>query len=62
MKTIIILLAGAFILFSASSCKQCSTCRKYPAKDMQLCKKDFATNDSYTDAFHYWEAQGYDCE
>jgi hypothetical protein len=62
MKPLVILFASAFILFSANSCKQCSTCRKYPATDVKLCKSDFASEDSYAQAFRQQEALGYNCE
>jgi len=62
MKAFFTLLSVTFILLSTNSCKNCSTCRKYPAKDEQLCKKDYASDDSYAQAFRYWEGQGYDCE
>lgn len=62
MKTIFILLITSCFLFTTSSCKQCSTCRKYPAADVKLCKKDFATDDSFSQAFHYQESLGYNCD
>ena len=62
MRTTFLLLISAFLLFFANSCKQCGMCRKYPAKDVELCRKDFATEDSYAQAFRYQESLGYDCE
>lgn len=62
MKTTFILLFSSFLLLSANSCKQCSTCRKYPAEDVKLCRSDYATDDSYSQAFRYQESLGYDCE
>ncbi len=62
MRTTFLLLIPVFLLFSASSCKQCGMCHKYPAKDVELCRKDFATEDSYAQAFRYQESLGYDCE
>jgi len=62
MKSVFAFLITGCILFTANSCKQCSTCRKYPAKDVQLCKKDFASDDSFAQAFRYQESLGYDCE
>ena len=62
MKTAFILLITSFTLLGASSCKQCTTCRKYPATDVRLCKSHYASDDSYAQAFRYQEGQGYDCE
>jgi len=62
MRTAFILLLTSFTLLVANSCKQCGTCRKYPAKDVELCRSDYATEDSYAQAFRYQEGQGYDCE
>ena len=62
MKTITLFFAVATLLLSVSSCKNCSTCRNYPAKDVELCRKDFATDDSFNAAFRNYEGQGYDCD
>ncbi|MFM2305771.1 MAG: hypothetical protein RLZZ367_440 [Bacteroidota bacterium] len=62
MKTVTLFFAVATLLLSASSCKNCSTCHKYPAPDVELCKKDFASDDSYNAAFRQYEGQGYDCQ
>ncbi len=62
MRSAFILFFSFFLLGSINSCKQCSTCRKYPAADVKLCKKDFATDDSFSQAFHYQESLGYNCD
>ena len=62
MKTAFILLASCLLLLSVNSCKQCSTCRKYPMPDVKLCKSDYASDDSYAQAFRNQEGMGYDCE
>ncbi len=62
MKTFVILIFSAFTLLSANSCNKCSTCRNYPLPDEKLCKKDFASDDSYAAAFRQKESEGYDCE
>ena len=62
MKTLFILLITSGLMFTANSCTQCNTCRKYPAADVKLCKKDFASDDSFTQAIHYQQSLGYNCE
>jgi hypothetical protein len=61
MKTFALLLCIASMLL-ATSCNKCAVCTKYPAKDIELCKKDFASDDSYNMAFRQTEAMGYDCK
>ncbi|MBS1614159.1 MAG: hypothetical protein JST49_15170 [Bacteroidetes bacterium] len=62
MKTIVTLLAVAAILFTATSCKNCTECTKYPGDTIELCKKDYASDDSYNAAYKYTIAQGYKCD
>ena len=62
MRIALILLVSFFLLSTVNSCTQCNTCRKYPATDVKLCKKDFATEDSFSQAIHYQESLGYNCE
>ncbi len=62
MKATLILLVTAFLILTVNSCKQCTECVKYPAKDIKLCKKDYASDDSYTQAYRYITSQGYDCD
>lgn len=50
------------LALSTQSCRQCTTCTAYPAPTEKLCKKDYASDDSYTQAFHHLEAQGYKCD
>lgn len=59
-----LLLAGVLSLFTFQSCKQCTECVRYAGgiDNQKLCKKDYASDDSYTAAFHYLEANGYDCK
>ena len=61
MRAIYALMAVVFFL-SVQGCKQCIECSKYPAPTEKLCKKDFASDDSYSQAFHYLEGNGYDCK
>jgi hypothetical protein len=61
MKAIVILLISSCGLFTASSCRQCTVCHKYPQPDIELCKKDYASDDSYDGAYRYTISLGYDC-
>ncbi|HLP19082.1 MAG TPA: hypothetical protein VK174_02205 [Chitinophagales bacterium] len=62
MKTILLFFAMAAILFSVNSCKNCTVCHNYPAAHVELCKKDFASDDSYNSAFRSYEGMGYECD
>jgi hypothetical protein len=64
MKKLTIATLFLLAIAATESCKQCTQCVKYPgANDTQkLCRKDFATDDSYTQAFHYYTSLGYRCE
>ncbi len=62
MKAIFILSVSLLLILSANSCKQCTECHNYPQKDIELCKKDFASDDSYTQAYRYTTSLGYDCD
>ncbi|MBP6731707.1 MAG: hypothetical protein KA149_06600 [Chitinophagales bacterium] len=62
MKTILTLFAATLLICSVNSCSQCSECYKYPEPNVKLCKKDFASDESYAQAFRQTEGQGYDCK
>gem|GEM_PF-4565186 len=62
MKTIAISIIALLSLTALSSCDQCTECNKYPGKTIELCKKDFASDDSYTAAYHQAIADGYTCD
>ncbi|MES2620922.1 MAG: hypothetical protein V4615_08720 [Bacteroidota bacterium] len=62
MKSFFVFLVCCLALFSANSCKQCTECHNYPKKDIELCKKDFASSDSYAQAYRYTLSLGYDCD
>lgn len=51
-------------ILTASSCKNCTECTRYPnANDtVELCKKDYASDDSYNNAFKHLVADGYKCD
>ncbi|MBP7390161.1 MAG: hypothetical protein KA841_07135 [Chitinophagales bacterium] len=52
------------VITGFSSCRNCIECTKYPnANDtVDLCKKDYASDDSYNDAYRNLVADGYRCE
>lgn len=52
------------MLFTFNSCKNCTTCTRYPAANdsQKFCRADYASEDSYTQAYHYLQSQGYRCE
>jgi hypothetical protein len=60
MKTIAPLICLVCLLL-AGSCNNCTECTKYPEPDIKLCKKDFASDDSYNEAYRYTIWLGYDC-
>ncbi|MFN8323002.1 MAG: hypothetical protein U0T74_10120 [Chitinophagales bacterium] len=62
MKLILAFIASSFAMLSVNSCKECTTCTKYPAPDIKLCKKDYASTESYNEAFRQTTAQGYTCD
>jgi hypothetical protein len=61
MKYIAITFLAA-AMFSITSCKQCTECTKYPGDPIKLCKKDYASDDSYNDRFRYLVSEGYRCD
>jgi hypothetical protein len=61
MKTALILVFLSFGLLSINACKQCTDCTKYPSPDIKLCKKDYASDDSYNQAYRYTISLGYNC-
>jgi hypothetical protein len=62
MNNAAVILLTAFALFAFASCRECTECLKYPSPDIKLCKKDFASDDSYTAAYRQVVADGYDCD
>lgn len=62
MKKILLFVAVAFLMISANSCRQCTLCTKYPEPDRELCKADYASTESYNEAFRQVTGAGYDCE
>lgn len=62
MKSTLVIIVCVLFLLSFNSCRQCTNCVKYPAPDEKLCKKDFASAESYDDAYKHLVAQGYDCD
>ncbi len=64
MKSIIITAASVFFICSFTSCKQCTSCTKYPNVNdrFDMCKKDYASDDSYNQAYRYYESLGYKCQ
>ncbi|MBK7148531.1 MAG: hypothetical protein IPH78_06815 [Bacteroidetes bacterium] len=61
-KTLYASLLLAILAFSA--CRNCIECTKYPSANdtVDLCKKDYASDDSYSDAYRNLVADGYRCE
>lgn len=62
MKTTLLLAAFAILTLGAQSCKQCTECTKYPGEPLKLCKKDYASDDSYDAAYKHAIADGYKCD
>lgn len=62
MKTILLSVIASLFLLTANSCKQCTLCTNYPQPDVELCKKDYASTESYNEAFRQTTGAGYDCE
>lgn len=62
MKTIVTLVIGAFTIVGMNSCDQCTECTKPGADAQELCKQDYASNDSYDAAYKLLVSQGYDCD
>jgi hypothetical protein len=62
MKTKLILLPFAILTFCFQSCKQCTECTKFPGEPLKLCKKDYASDDSYNAAYKHAIADGYKCD
>jgi hypothetical protein len=60
MKAITLLVA-VLLACTINACKNCDECVKYPEPDITLCKKDFASDESYDAAYRYTISQGYDC-
>lgn len=51
------------VMLFASSCRDCTDCTKYPPGDnVKICKKDYASTQSYNDAYRDLQIRGYDCE
>lgn len=62
MKKIFFVALAFCLLLSFSSCKQCTECTKFPGDPVKLCKKDYASDDSYNSAYKHLIAQGYKCD
>lgn len=62
-KSIVLLFTFGTCLFF-SSCEQCTDCVKYPKTNdkVKLCKKDFASDDSYNAYYRQLVYDGYRCE
>lgn len=63
MKKILPLFLIVVSLTAITSCKRCFECVRYPnANDTEkLCRGDYASDDSYNDAYRQLTAQGYRC-
>lgn len=64
MNPKIILITLAVIATSVSGCRNCIECTKFPSANdtVELCKKDYASDDSYNSAYRNLSAAGYTCE
>lgn len=62
MKTILTFVIAAFALGSITSCGNCTECTKIHEETIELCKKDYASDDSYNSVYKYTISQGYKCD
>ncbi|MBL0310847.1 MAG: hypothetical protein IPP77_14610 [Bacteroidetes bacterium] len=62
MKSILFFLLGGFVICSIQSCGYCTECVNYPKDSIKLCKRDFASEDAYTQAFKQLNYEGYQCK
>ncbi|MCX6200518.1 MAG: hypothetical protein NTY88_15060 [Bacteroidetes bacterium] len=63
MKSILVITVSLFLACSFNSCKNCTTCTRYPNVNdkFEMCKKDYS-DDSYNQAYRYYESLGYKCQ
>lgn len=62
MRKYFFLLITFVLAITIQSCKQCTECVKYPGDPIKLCKKDYASDDSYDAAYKHAIADGYKCD
>ncbi len=64
MSPKIILILLSCVMLSVSGCRKCIECTKFPSANdtVKLCKKDYASDDSYNSAYRNLSAAGYKCE
>lgn len=62
MKSFLLLASFSCALLLMQSCGYCTRCVQYPKESVKLCKKDFASDESYNQAFRQLTYEGYDCQ
>lgn len=62
MKSIFLLVCGVLLICGVQSCGYCTECVNYPKDTIKLCKKDFASEEAYTQTFRQLTYEGYDCQ
>lgn len=57
------LILFASMLMYFSSCRNCTTCTKYPPGETEkICRGDYNSSDSYNAAYRDLQIRGFDCE